>query len=114
MKRTVITILAGSLAALTLGVTAAHAEERDQRGPEVQQQRDDRDNRQDAWRHDRPQARGEARHQHDRDDRYGQARDDDRYRASRYDHDNDRNARIDVDDGDRGVIIDIGGFFAQR
>jgi hypothetical protein len=107
MKRTIVTILAGSLAALTLGVTAAHAEDRDDRGPRVQQQRYDRDDRGDeGWRYDRAQARGEFRHKYDRDD--------DRYRESRRDHDDDRNTRVDVHERDRGVSIDIGGFFVQR
>ncbi len=105
MKRTIATILAGSLAALTLGVTAAHAEDRDDRGPQLQQQRYDRDD--EGWRYDRPQARGELRHKYDRDD--------DRYRESRRDHDDDdRNARVDVYERDRGVSIDIGGWFVQR
>ena len=105
MKRTILTILAGSLAALTLGATAAHAEEQETYPRPTQQQRYDRDDRGDqAWRSDRPQRREEARRDRDRRD--------DRYRE--YDHDYRREARVDVHDCDRGVSIEIGGFLARR
>ena len=101
MKRTILMILAGSLAAVTLGVTAAHAEERDERGPEVQQRHDRHDRGDEGWRYDRRQGRDEyARHDRDRDSRHGR--------------DDDRDARVAVYDGYRGVSIDIGGFFPHR
>jgi Ni/Co efflux regulator RcnB len=104
MKRTILTVLAGSLAALTLGATAAHAEEWEGRPPQAQQQRDDRGA--DEWRYSHPQSRVAVRRA--RGDR------DDRYRESRDDHDYRRNARVDVYDGSRCVSIRIGGFFAGR
>jgi Ni/Co efflux regulator RcnB len=98
MKRTILTVLAGSLAALTLGVTAAHAEEWQGRPPPAPQQRYDRD--------DHVRGRPEVRRS-----RY---RSDDRYCDSRYVHDYRRNARVDVYDGDRGLSVRIGGFLASR
>lgn len=103
MKRTILTVLAGSLAALTLGVTAAHAEEWDRRPPPAQQQRYDRDDRGTReWRYDHADGRVEARRARDRSCKSGD------------DHDYRRNARVDVHDGYRGVSIQVGGFLSQR